>query len=847
MDLIRIFIDTAFSKVADVFLKEVDALTRKTESLMFNEGMFVDVCRRHHPELSDDQIRMIYHLYKDEWAYTDEELERTTIDEDHNLTPDIFNVIFRFSSEMLRLHNREPLVKFNHLFRWREVTLNIGEDLLVAAYHAYKNRNKPFKRDLEDAYLDTEVDGIDFCAWPTILHNDNPNLKYLFLKLRLTELHSHLYASTDNFSISWVALMNRIKERKDDFDKIGKIQDESRYKILSRDLYSYVILAGSIRLNLWRKINGRESFISTNLNEIEDNMDKIAEDLQNEIFKEYHGEERLDYVSFDKVSPLGVIGGERKFLYCVLRRILSDDDGAISFLFYRYLLAKNKLRSFLVQVNSNKGFANFKRFQDLKTVFLKGKYATLVSRLAVWEASEFNYTDSFETRIAPANNFQEAKDWITFEVKNISQPYSDKEKANEPEWSFLFHFIKRPENIISADIMRDGVVRKKVRLQSVILKNLLSPELWQSAGQSCLSRLKGIDAASSEIGCRPEIFSQAFRYLKDAGYAATFHAGEDFYDIADGLRAIQEAIDFLGLEAGDRIGHALALGLDSDEFYRERHNYIALPVQWMLDNVVWLYFKSREANVVMEPGTEHFLLSIFRSLVRRIGYEERNSEDKIEITDYYQSMKLRGDAPEIYVGKDVTTRRGVSQSWCHYDRIDSSEVVEIRRWNDKSKELFWSYLRDDKIRKRGVKIASFQVPSGYPKLIRDIQEEMIKDISKRQLGIECCPSSNYKIGYFKRYDQHPIFRFFPINEERTHYPLPVTVNTDDLGVFSTSLPNEFSLLTLALMKMKDKDGNHIYSTREVYDWIERIIRNNEKFAFTPIVNNEMKFYSQNDL
>ena len=52
-------------------------------------------------------------------------------------------------------------------------------------------------------------------------------------------------------------------------------------------------------------------------------------------------------------------------------------------------------------------------------------------------------------------------------------------------------------------------------------------------------------------------------------------------------------------------------------------------------------------------------------------------------------------------------------------------------------------------------------------------------------------------------------------------------------MFATSLPNEYSLLALALMKMRDSEGNHLYSTQEVYDWVERIIANGEKLSFAP--------------
>ncbi len=108
---------------------------------------------------------------------------------------------------------------------------------------------------------------------------------------------------------------------------------------------------------------------------------------------------------------------------------------------------------------------------------------------------------------------------------------------------------------------------------------------------------------------------------------------------------------------------------------------------------------------------------------------------------------------------------------------------------------------------------------------------MIKDLARRQICIECCPSSNVRIGRLDKFENHPIFRFSPINPVQTRHPLAVTVNTDDLGVFSTSLPNEYSLLALALLKKTDLEGNTLYSSQEVYDWIGRLIDNGYKYTF----------------
>ena len=76
-------------------------------------------------------------------------------------------------------------------------------------------------------------------------------------------------------------------------------------------------------------------------------------------------------------------------------------------------------------------------------------------------------------------------------------------------------------------------------------------------------RIRGIDASSEEIVCRPEVFAQAFRFLRNRAVShvdyitgvvrqmpdlcITYHVGEDFLDIIDGLRAIDEAISFLNM------------------------------------------------------------------------------------------------------------------------------------------------------------------------------------------------------------------------------------------------------------------------------------------------------------
>lgn len=56
-------------------------------------------------------------------------------------------------------------------------------------------------------------------------------------------------------------------------------------------------------------------------------------------------------------------------------------------------------------------------------------------------------------------------------------------------------------------------------------------------------------------------------------------------------------------------------------------------------------------------------------------------------------------------------------------------------------------------------------------------------------------------------------------------------DTDDRGVFATTVYNEFSLLALSMMKQKDNDANPLYGTRQIMEYIEHLRQTNEMQRF----------------
>lgn len=757
MDYLLKFIETAF------YYYECDltdsAILGNEQCIDFNN--FKSAFRKVHPELSDNVIDIIFRKYKDEWC---------TCPDKRIKSKNIFYVFAHLES-ILTVNDGMPKVKFEHLFRWREATELTGETLIVCAYMAYECQyGNIFKKPKLD--------------WANVLPTDNTKLHYIFKKNGLSDLHQHLKASTSVFTISWVSLMNDITYRNGQFYKLMKDKNKAEY------FYDAVKYAAAIRLYLYLLLFKHRP--NTNKFHVNKNSSKVIQfeiDYERDLKKQKQHCFIYDYAAKDNLHPMAVFIGERRLLLEAFKHVYSGDKSKITALLYRYLLVKAKLRGELVQLNKNTGFTNFSVFEQNKEIFQnqaykkRQNYQALLFRLPIYEAKHYYYQDYLETRIAPQDSYEKLR-------KRYNEILTQNKGYNAPDFKIIYHFIKQKDNK-NSHLCRNYNVRKKIKKETDALSVLLSKQ--------SLDKAIAVDAANSEFYCRPEVFSDAYRELSSKeGIHRTFHVGEDFYDIVDGLRAIDEAIHFLHLQRGDRLGHTLALGIDPQKYYSERKYHIAIPRQVLVDDMVWMKIKAKEFNINVPPRVDLQINEHFNALKKII-------EDVLKVAigfkDYYDSMKLREYNP------------------IRYNPDDSY-----------ASKIYVCYHFNDRLRKEGDKIIDLEVGKEYVDFVRIMQDKMMDEIEKYQLAIECCPSSNAKIGFLGLFDKHPIFRFCNIHNEEGHH-LPVTVNTDDLGIFYTSLPREFELLALALLKKKDENGNKCYNTQEVYSWIEHIVENAQIYRF----------------
>lgn len=817
-----------------------------------------------------------------------------------------------YALETLRYENGTPVCRQECLLDWRVRTLALSQDLFTCAGLAL--------RDLHDNCITREF------LWPAVVDTDHIELQRMLAK-GVSENHFHLNGSTQMFSLAWSYLMNYPE------DAGRYFQDENFQENLNSGL-SYgvrdnrltwrqrIYEAAWIRARLFEKARQgaerigeqelqdfRKFALSANKKgQIRSLVKSLRLGCQSRFPQRQGNKKCLDYALSGVLeqrqlqSPQRLLAGERQLLYACFRKAFDGTfEPSVCDLFYLYLLTKLRFREELIQINGRMGFRNFARYENRKGLtwgnrneYWNESYRLSVAASLVAQERGAHRKKSMELRVSPGETPKALKQIILSSDLNIlyacgenpmpegfsdlasgsaAVSKSETQLENISDFFYVVHFIKQPIEILGDTDQREeegktrprnDAVRRTVEKQAKAMASAL-----ETSSYLC-SRIRGIDAANYEIGCRPETFATAFRYLRRHSPSVrrgqmltnsrywpqlgfTYHVGEDCLDLTDGLRAIDETICFLHLERGDRVGHAVALGLEPEVYYAAKKNEVLLPAQDLLDNLVWLLFRSLEWDVEMPHSLRAKLQSRVTQLLQEIygrRMRELHLEDEAKPLGaewYYQSWKLRGDDPTLYENAIVDTKAfeqrlvqlgtgkwtnieqyacakmDSSRFWMEQEVDRNSEEVRLRR---ELRGYLYLYHYDASVRRAGEKIQSFPITRAYQALIKNMQCCMMQKIMAKGIAIECNPSSNKLIAIYSDYDKHPMFRFnsygLPLPREKERQQLRVSVNTDDQGVFDTSLENEYALLYSILQKFKNTDGSQMIDNDTIRNYLDHL-------------------------
>ena len=405
---------------------------------------------------------------------------------------------------------------------------------------------------------------------------------------------------------------------------------------------------------------------------------------------------------------------------------------------------------------------------------------------------------------------------------------------------YVFNFVRKEDS--TSDEMLDICCRHE-SLRRLVKKQADALIRFREKYPETASRVRGIDVCSGEIGCRPEVFAQAFRYMKNhvahiEGWdtvetvpqlRVTCHVGEDYLDVVDGLRAVDEAVRFLDMDCGDRLGHAIVLGTDVEKWYREKNYRIFLPLQDYVDNLAWMYGKFVNFGI---DGMEHFLHQLETEFERyfRLLYGNSISENNMDFTImmYYYSELLRGDAPECY----LTSR--CEKTEVFLDRYDLYALNNMKTGNRDIRDirevaiLYNLYHYDSGVKKKGRQIQEVNISNLWINGVTILQKKIRNYVANCGIAIEANPSSNIMISGIGKYEEHPIVQLYNhhlVSDEKELAECPqlsVSINTDDKGIFATSLENEYALLASALEQRRNADDTPAYDRTMIYEWLDQI-------------------------
>lgn len=597
-------------------------------------------------------------------------------------------------------------------------------------------------------------------------------------------------------------------------------------------------------------------------------LDKNAEDY---ILTFLSGSIRRDEMEYK------ILSGERWFLYHMTENLLRKDSEFTpkeKNLFFVYIRIKNDIRGELIQSNDLVGFQNFQIYQKRKDFFSRVRSLPeeegKIARLAVQDVLNNKAVRYLEVRISPADTVEQNLMDIYGYDDAITKPYNKDDlniyeirKAqhsyeNYPDiigypaddlkkrFYYVYHFTKQEDKLSSDKIehqCRHYQYRKKIRRKAYAIMELRKK--YPIYGQ----RILGIDACSMEVGCRPEVFGCVFRELKyhsclnsDSFYdielpqlRITYHAGEEFLDIVDGLRAVDEAVRFLGMDCGDRIGHALVLGIDAAKWYAYKGMQVSVTLQDYLDNIVWMHhalIKYRIKDMSSLKGWLEEKYALYFNYIYLYSESDNCDEGyirgKYDINSYYLSWLLRGDDPDLYHVKKGTVKYKKPELMDFYSVTKKQQRKDDIRNIPEVIALYYMYHYNSGAKKRGREIKTFSIQDKYIKGIIEIQKALREEIVQKGISIETNPTSNVNISVMKGYEEHPIKTLYNLGltaneKEITECPqMNVSINTDDKGIFSTRIENEYAMLASALETVMSPEQKPLYKRECIYSWLDNI-------------------------
>jgi adenosine deaminase len=671
-------------------------------------------------------------------------------------------------ADMLYFRGHKLYVQTDRFEEWQEVILSVSPLLVMARKIHLAAKN--------DALLDT-VDLIRTHLQHTCLPSVyESHLEDVCRNQGLIECHMHLNGTTEPDIVWQDALRQPVRFYRHLRDSFRKSEVEEQYLQLGRfeqqDLYRLLQIAAKLRDCLVGVIVGRHC---------------LAEFATRELMLE----NPLHYAS--RVHPMKIVAPdmlqnsiqyEALFLLRAFSYLDSDHDARFAVQLHYYLLICSFFQKLVVQQKRQVGFDQFQKItlNELREHSEK-KYEARFQQL---QGMHGNYLSILEGRFAPKDSRAKLEKFMA----EIKKGY-ESEGLKTFDLKLVPHFIKKRDKRQSEKIVtfRD----LELRLENIRHAEVMLDALRRNASNTaCFAQkhIVGFDAASNELHASPEVFAPVFRKLAFIGYENfTYHAGEDFVHLLSGLRAVYEAVEFLEMKPGNRIGHATALGIEPDLWKKRIGRRMHIKQGEWLDNLIFTY------HICSENAELSHICRKLEQPILKYFTEIYQTGEHLAIQTLIEAWLIRKYDPFVAL---KWREPGV------FDGFAKQEREKFSAASSKAQAVYSQYHSGDNIRESNKLIQIAFDAFVEPEEIRLMQCWMIKFLNKKDIAIEMPPSSNVRISHYKSYDEHHMLRWFGLTHP--HDPKPMIISgSDDTGIFMTNLRNEYAHIMRVVESKYGKD------------------------------------------
>lgn len=470
-------------------------------------------------------------------------------------------------------------------------------------------------------------------------------------------------------------------------------------------------------------------------------------------------------------------------LYISVLHYLSmyPDNKKVASSFHHYLLILGLVNQMLVQQPQCFGFEQFQHYtSNGLREYSEQEYEQRFLQLA---GNQLDNIKIIEGRFSPKDK-EDKNNYLIDKIRRGWLLLNNRQGCNKSDIRLIAHFIKR------ADKQKKDIRFKELRLKNKkICEALIS---LRNSGSKNGKAIVGIDAAASEFDTPPEVFAPVFKKLREKGFQHfTYHAGEDFYHLLGGLRAIYEAITFLDLQRGDRIGHATAAGVAPETWAHNVGCEVVVPIGAYMDDLLFVY------NLISNNECKA-LDSLMPRLYMRIMELSREiyPNDDFQVYDLIYAWKRRqADILELA------------------DSGELNNIKALKRYHQK--EYVEKY-------KKEIKVKIFEILD--EKALREVQLAVLKIMHHKEIAIETLPTSNIFIGYHNSFNTYHLVNWIRWEKEGKPIP-PIVLSTDDAGIFATNIYNEYCHIYTLLVYEYD------FCINEAFEIIRKINRDANYYIF----------------